>query len=193
MRRGALLLAGVALGFANSLTSALGSPYSPWSLLPGEGVRPLEYLAAWLGTGWAWSLFAFGVGWVVRPLRSAIAGATAGLLLADLAYFLTDAALGVTPSIHLAEVALWAIVALVVGPVMASAGWAARRPSRWSVLPALAAPAVMVLDTVIRPTGPDSIRPTAQWLVYLAAAALAAGLVGRERVRPGRGRRGSGG
>lgn len=57
------LAGGAVLGLVNSLSSALGSPFTSHSLAPGEGVWLLEFAAALVGTAWAWAVFAFVAGW----------------------------------------------------------------------------------------------------------------------------------
>ncbi len=170
---------GLGLGVLNSLSSGLGSPYGPVPLAPRQGIRLLECVAAWLGTAWAWALFAFVVGWFSRRLAAAVAGAIGGLLVAVLAYYVVSAVLGLTNSLSTLQIAYWSLIALVVGPVVGTAGWAGRHRQWWGLLAALTAPTLMVVDTALRPTGPDTIRPWAQWVVYAAAAALCVGLVVR--------------
>ena len=179
----AAILAGLALGGANSLSSALGSPYHPLSLAPQEGVPGLQYLAAWLGAGWAWALFAFAVGWFSRRLRSAILRAAVGLWAAVLAYYLSDALLAVNDVLSVGEIVLWSAIAAVAGPAMGTVGWSARRPNPWSLVAGMAAPGLMVVDTLWAPTGPDSARPWLEWSVYAGAGFLALALAARALVR----------
>ncbi|HEY5820492.1 MAG TPA: DUF6518 family protein [Propionibacteriaceae bacterium] len=173
------VVAGLALGAANSLSSALGSAYQPSSIAPDVGVPALQYLAAWLGTRWAWALFAFFVGWWSRRLVPAVLRGLTGLLFAVLAYYLCDVALGVNDVLSVGEIGLWWVISLVVGPVMGAAGHLARRATRWGLVIALSAPGLMVVDTLWAPTGPDSIRPWAQWCVYAGAVVLGTVLVAR--------------
>jgi len=121
------VITGVLLGAANSLSSGLGSPYGPVAVAPLQGIRVLEFVAAWLGTAWAWALLAFAIGWLTDRLGSAVAGAVVGLISAVLTYYLTDSLLGVNSSLSTTEIEFWSLVALVVGPVMGAAGWAAHR------------------------------------------------------------------
>lgn len=186
-------LGGLGLGVVNSLSSGLGSPYGPVALAPRQGIRLLECLAAWLGTAWAWALFAFVVGWFSYKFGAAIAGAIGGLLVAVLAYYVMNVVLGLTGSLSTLQIAYWSLIALVVGPIMGAAGWAGRRKNWWGVLAALTAPTLMLVDTAVRPTGPLTIRPWAQWVVYAAAVIFGVGLVvravvlGRRRAGPVRG------
>jgi len=181
------LLAGVALGTANSLSNAFGSAYGPFAASPGHGVQWLEYLSAWLGTAWAWALFALVVGWLSPTAGKAAARAVLGLLTAVVGYYVCDAALGVNTQLSTGEIAFWSVIATLLGPLMALIGLAARQQRRVSLYAALAMPALMVFDTLARPSGPDHIRPWAQLLVLGSAAALAAAFILRT-VRPAAGR-----
>lgn len=186
-------LGGLGLGVVNALSSGLGSPYGPVALAPMQGIRALECLAAWLGTAWAWAMFAFAVGWFSFKIGAAVAGAIGGLLVAVVAYYVMNAVLRLTDSLSTLQIVYWSLIALVVGPLMGAAGWAGRRTNWWGVLAALTAPTLMLVDTAARPTGPDTIRPWAQWVVYAVAVILGVGLVlraavlGRRRVGPARG------
>lgn len=169
----------VALGSASVVSSALGSVYGARALNPGEGVLWLEYLSAWLGSVWAWALFAYAVGWFTSRGTHAVARAALGLLLAVVIYYVCKAALGLTSGVELRAVGAWAAPALVAGPVMALLGYMARWASLWSLPAALIAPALMVADTRLRPTGPDHIHPGSQYAVYGVAALLVVVLIGR--------------
>ena len=176
------LVAGLALGVANSMSNAFGSAYGPFTTTPGQGVRWLEYVSSWLGTPWAWALYAFGVGWFSRRLGPAALLATAGLVLAVLAYYLSDAVLGLNERLSVVEIQFWSVISLLVGPVMAVFGALAHRPQAWSLAPGLAAPAVMAYFGLRFPSGNSQIQPWAQWAVLGAAALLALALT----VRAGR-------
>ena len=173
------LVAGIALGVANSVSNAFGSAYGPFTTTPGQGVRWLEYVSSWLGTPWAWALFAFGVGWFTRRLGAAALLATGGLLLAVLAYYVSDAMLGLNDQLSVSEIQLWSAISLLVGPVMAVLGALTHRPRAWSLVPGLATPAVMVYFGLTRPSGNAQIQPWAQWAVLGAAGLLAVALTVR--------------
>lgn len=173
LRRLTPLAAGAALGVANSATNALGSAYGPFTATPGQGVRWLEYASSWLGTPWAWALFAFGVGWFIRHLGASALLATGGLVLAVLAYYVTDAALGLNEALSIPEIQLWSAISVIIGPTMAVLGALARRPRLWALLPALAAPALMVYFGLTRPSGNAQIMPWAQLAVLCGAGLLA--------------------
>lgn len=172
-------IVGCTLGATNSLCSGMGSPYGPVALAPMQGIRPLEFMAAWLGTAWAYALLGFAVGWSShRPTFAAIEGTT-GLISAVAVYYLTDWLLGLNVTLGLDELAFWSLVALMVGPLMGAAGWAAHHMRWWSIPAGLSAPTLMIVDTALRPSGPDSIRPWGQWIVYSAAAVLGGFLMRR--------------
>ncbi len=173
------IIGGIALGSGNSIANVFGSAYGPHPVSPGQGVLWLEYLSAWIGSAWAWALFAFVVGWFTRRRGTAVVRAVPGLVVAVAAYYLSDAALGGTNGAELNAMKVWAGIALVVAPVMALLGCVAQRLSWWGLPAGLAAPALMVFDTTTRPTGPDHIHPGSQWVVYSAAAGLAVALVVR--------------
>lgn len=166
------LAAGAALGVANSATNALGSAYGPFTAAPGQGVRWLEYVSSWLGTPWAWALFAFGVGWFIRRLGASALLATGGLLLAVLAYYVTDAVLGLNERLSVIEIQFWSAVSVVTGAIMAVLGALAGRPRLWSLLPALAAPALMVFFGLTQPSGNAQIMPWSQLAVLCGAGLL---------------------
>lgn len=173
------VIAGAALGAFNSLSNVFGSAYGPFTTTPEQGVLWLEYVSAWLGSAWAWAMFAFTVGWLTRRPRPAVFRAVLGLLVAVVAYYLFDRALGMTSAVEVSLMAYWSLIALFVAPLMALLGLFARKPNRWSLLAGLAAPILISYDTLVRPTGPDHIRPWSQWLVLCAAAGLALAFVGR--------------
>lgn len=173
------VIAGAALGAFNSLSNVFGSAYGPFTTTPEQGVLWLEYVSAWLGSAWAWAMFAFTVGWQARRPGSAVFRAVLGLLVAVVAYYLFDRALGMTAAVEVSLMVFWSLIALFVAPLMALLGVFARKPNRWSYLAGLAAPILVSYDTLLRPTGPDHIRPWSQWLVLCAAAGLALAFVGR--------------
>lgn len=179
-----VLLAGAGLGLANSLSNAFGSAYGPYTTTPGQGVRWLEYVSSWLGTPWAWAVFAFAVGWFSGHLGAAAMRATAGLVLAVVAYYVSDAALGLNDSLSVTEIMLWSAIAVVIGPVMAVLGALAGRPRRWSLLPGLSAPMVMAYFGVSQPSGNAQIQPWSQWAVIGAAAVMALALTVRASLLP---------
>lgn len=180
-RRGWVLAvaAGVALGVANSTSNVFGSAYGPFTTIPGQGVLWLEYLSAWVGSAGAWALFAFAVGWLTRRPGPAAVRAVLGLLSALVAYYVCDSALGMTDGVAIYPLVFWSLLALLVAPVMAVLGVLAQADTRWSLLPGLLAPLLMIYDAATRPGGPDHVRPWSQWMVYAAAAALALALTAR--------------
>lgn len=178
-------IGGLSMGILNSLSSALGSPYSSHSLAPLEGVLWLQYVAAWLGTRWAWALLAFVVGWFAPSPLAAAVRAVSCLWCAVVAYYVTEALLGVDSTLRVREVMYWLVVSLAIGPSMALLGRTARNSTTWSLPLALVAPAIMVFDTIEFPTGPDSVRPWGQRIIHLAAIGLGVVLVIRTRISRG--------
>jgi hypothetical protein len=173
------VIAGVALGAFNSMSNVFGSAYGPFTTTPGQGVLWLEYVSAWLGSAWAWAMFAFTVGWLTRRPGAAVFRAVLGLLVAVVSYYLCDRALGMTGYVAVYQIVYWSLIALIVAPLMALLGVFARKPSRWSLFAGLAAPILISYVTLVRPTGPGHIRPWSQWVVLVAAAGLALAFVGR--------------
>lgn len=173
------VIAGAALGTFNSMSNVFGSAYGPFTTTPGQGVLWLEYVSAWLGSAWAWAMFAFTVGWLTRRRGPAVSRAVLGLLVAVLSYYFSDRALGMTGAVQVSLIVYWSLIALFVAPLMALLGVFARKPNRWSLLAGLAAPILISYDTLVRPTGADHIRPWSQWVVLCAAVGLALAFVGR--------------
>ena len=171
------VIAGLALGGANSLSNVFGSRYGPHVLRPGEGIWPLEVLAAVLGTAWAWSLVAFGVGWWTRRAPAAAIAGVGALLVADLTYYISDFAFGLNDELAIAEIAFWGVLALVVGSVMGLLGALAHHPAWWSIVVGLAAPAVIA--GLARHSGSEDIRPWPLLIAWGLAAALTVCLVAR--------------
>ena len=173
------VIAGAALGAFSSMSNVFGSAYGPFTKTPGQGVLWLEYVSAWLGSAWAWALFAFTVGWLTRRPGPAVFRAVLGLLVAVVAYYFFDRALGMTGTVEVSLIVYWSLIALFGAPLMALLGAFARKPNRWSLLAGLAAPILISYDTLVYAVGPDHIRPWSQWLVLCAAAGLALAFVGR--------------
>lgn len=166
------VLAGAGLGTANSLTNVFGSPYGPYTRVPGEGVAWLQFLSTWLGSMWAWALFPFVVGWIVRRPVRAVLGGTAGLLVALVAYYVCDASLGMTGSIEVNAMATWVGPAALGAPIMALIGCYSRGTGLEHLPAALVAPALMVY--IVRRGGGDSgpTQPWSNWAVLLVAGVL---------------------
>jgi hypothetical protein len=173
------LIAGAALGTFNSMSNVFGSAYGPFTTTPGEGVLWLEYVSAWLGSAWAWAMFAFTVGWLTRRPRPAVFRAVLGLLVAVFAYYFCDSALGMTDTVEVSNMVLWSLIALFVAPLMALLGVFAHKPNRWSLLAGLAAPILISCAVLVLPGGVAHIRPWSQWLVWYVAAGLALAFLGR--------------
>jgi len=175
LRLGVVVVAcGLLLGALNSLANVFGSPYSPRSLRPGRGIFALEVLAAVLGTPGAWALTAFAASWVagvvcaLRWWAGPLVGITA-LLVADAAYYFCDDISGYAQG-NLIEPLSWAALAIPVGALMGTLGALATRPETWSILPALAGPAVLAV--LARRSGSDHIQPVPLVTTYVTAAVL---------------------
>lgn len=166
---------GLTLGLLNSLSNVFGSPYSPVSLAPGEGVFALEVLAAVLGTPAAWAITAFVAGWLTRRVWAGPIVGVAALLLADLAYYVSDSISGYA-AMSWDEVLFWAALAVPTGLVMGLLGALAAQASWWSVLPGLAGPAALVV--LARPTGSDHIQPWPTQVTLAVAVGLAVVITG---------------
>ena len=144
------LLAGTAFGAVTSMANVFGSAYGPFTAVLGEGVAWLQFVSKLLDALWAWALFPFAVGWFVRrPVASALAGA-GGMLTAVVAYYVSDAALGMTAGVEVDALGLWAQIALVGAPFMALLGSLARERNFASLVAGLVAPALMIHVVVER-------------------------------------------
>jgi len=106
------VIAGAALGAFSSMSNVFGSAYGPFTKTPGQGVLWLEYVSAWLGSAWAWALFAFTVGWLTRRPGPAVFRAVLGLLVAVVAYYFFDRALGMTGAVEVSLIVYWSLIAL---------------------------------------------------------------------------------
>lgn len=169
---------GAGLGFASSFSNVIGSPYGPFTQVPGEGIIWLQFLSTWLDSVWAWALFPFLIGWIVqRPIRAVMDG-TAGLLAAVAAYYVCDAMLAMTVGVEINAMSLWAAFAMVVGPVMSLIGAYARGTHFQHLIAALTAPAVM-LYAVRRGTSSGPTQPWSDLIVICIAGLLTVALCAR--------------
>jgi uncharacterized protein DUF6518 len=167
----AAVLAGVLLGGGNSLSNVLGSAYSPHALRPEEGIFSLEVLGAVLGTAWAWALVAFSIGWCSTTKWLASLMGTLALVVAAVVYYVSDFIFGLIDQFEIQEMAYWAAISLVVGPVMGLLGHLARFSEWWSLAPGLAAPVVISMTS--QPSGSDHIQPWPQRVAWIIATCLA--------------------
>ncbi|OYO05269.1 DUF6518 family protein [Enemella evansiae] len=176
---------GCALGALNSLVNVFGARYGGYPLRP-DGVPALQLVGALLGTQWAWALLAFWIGWFARRWRSAVGGALLALWVATPTYYLSDWLGGRTDDFAHGFLAVWMILAIPAALAFGSAGHLGRRPDPWSLLPLLAAPAVVALDR--RGGGTLDIQPWPTILQNLIAALLLILVLGlwftRDRRRP---------
>ena len=173
------VIAGAALGTFNSMSNVFGAAGGPFATTPEQGVPWLQYVSSWVGTAWAWAMFAFAVGWLTRRPRPAVLQAVLGLLVAVVAYYVCDWALGYSASVDVIDIVTWSVIALFVAPPMALLGVFARKPNRWSLLAGLAAPILISSVVLVEPPGTVQTQPWSQWLVLCAAAGLALAFVGR--------------
>lgn len=162
---------GALLGGANSLSNVLGSPYSPHSLRPYEGVFTLEVLAAVLGMAWAWALVAFGLGWFsTSKWRAAWAGLV-GLSVASAVYYISDYGFGLNDTLSTGEMGYWIARSVVVGPLSGLLGHLARHWRRWGIVPGLSAPTLVVV--LMYRAGSDDIQPWPYVCAWIVAIGLA--------------------
>lgn len=169
------LITGISLGALNSSSSAYGSAWGPRSLNPGVdgGIFALELIAATLGTMWAWAVVAFLAGWCVRRPFLAAAIGVLTLLIAVVTYYTSDLLLDVNGQFDTASAMLWAIISLGAGSTFGLLGALGSRGDRWSILPALAAPGIVVVEQLVgHPTGSDQIRPWPTVIAWVIAACL---------------------
>lgn len=178
-------LLGIVLGMANSLSNALGSPYSPVGLSP-EGVLPLQILAAVLGTTWAWSIVAFVAGWITGRIWAGPLAGIAALLIADVTYYWADKASGYAGGFDRGALLYWGLLAVLAGFGMGLLGALSAQPRWWSIAPGLAAPAVILI--LVSPSGAADIQPWPSVVAYVLAATMGMLVVGgwvyRVFVRP---------
>lgn len=100
-----VVVTGMGLGGANSLSNVFGSPYSAYALRPYEGVFSLQVLAAIIGTAWAWALVAFVLGWWAPTGWLAPVTAVLALALAAVVYYFSDHAFGLNDELETGEMA----------------------------------------------------------------------------------------
>lgn len=173
------LLAGVAFGAVTSMANVFGSAYGPFTAVLGEGVPWLQFVSLLFDALWAWALFPFAVGWFVRrPVASVLAGA-GGMLAAVVAYYVSDAGLGMTGGVEVDAIRVWAQIALVGAPVMALLGSLARGRRFASLVAGLVAPVVMIYVVVERSGIPSEVGMWADRTVLVLAVVVAGGLLAR--------------
>lgn len=166
----AAALLGLSLGAANSLSNALGSPYSPVGLSP-EGILPLQVLAAVLGTTWAWSITAFLAGWLARRIWAGPVAGMICLLIADLTYYFADRTSGYAGGLDRGGLLYWGLLAIPCGLGMGLLGALAAQRRWWSLAPSLAGPVIILL--LATPTGTPDIQPWSTIVTNTTALILA--------------------
>ncbi len=176
-----------------------------WSDVAGSTLDPSaidRVLLVVLNAAATWAALAVLAGWIIgTPMwAAALAGAT-GLLLAVAGYYAYGVIAGDRSETGvagvLAVVRLWALAALIAGPVLGLAGALAHRPGWVGLVAALIVPAGIVVEQVVlRRFGPDelAVDPVlafAQALLLVIGVAIALAAIVRfasgRRISPGRG------
>ena len=185
------MIAGAALGAANSATNVFGSPYGPFTRVRGEGVGWLQFSSLVLGSLWFWALFPFAVGWAGKKAARGIVGGTCGIITALLAYYVTDNVLGATNGVEILALRGWLPMALLGAPVMALLGAYARGLRFEHFLAGLIAPLVMAHVTS-RSWRPSGVAQPWVGIFTMTAAAVITALLWVRFFRAWRARLGSG-
>jgi hypothetical protein len=173
-------LSAVGLGVALGVVSA-------WVDVRAGG---LEQDGSWraasmvLNSGSAWAALAVVGGWLIgRPLAGAVAG-TVALVAAVVGYYAFGVLAGDRTDVGFAGVSgavrMWALLAVVVGPVLGLAGALVRRPGLIGLVAALVVPVGVVVEMVglHRLSGQTfAVDPALAWAqaMMVAAAVLGAG------------------
>ncbi len=105
-----------------------------------------------LNSGSAWAALAVVGGWLIgRPLAGAVAG-TVALVAAVVGYYAFGVLAGDRTSVGLAGVSgairMWALLAVVVGPLLGLAGALVRRPGVVGLIAVLVVPVGVVVEMV---------------------------------------------
>jgi hypothetical protein len=105
-----------------------------------------------LNSGSAWAALAVVGGWLIgRPLAGAVAG-TVALVAAVVAYYAFGVLAGDRTDVGFAGVSgavrMWALLAVVVGPVLGLAGALVRRPGLIGLVAVLVVPVGVVVEMV---------------------------------------------
>jgi len=143
--RWAVVLAlGTSLGIATAAADVLSG-----GLPPNEAARAASVI---LNAGSTWAAVAVAAGWLVgHPPQGAFAGAAA-LLAAVVGYYAFGVLLGDRTEVGFAGVAgvlrLWALAAVVAGPVLGLVGAAIRSGGRIGLVASLVVPAGVVVEMI---------------------------------------------
>jgi hypothetical protein len=168
-------LSAVGLGVALGVVSA-------WVDVRAGG---LEQDGSWraasmvLNSGSAWAALAVVGGWLIgRPLAGAVAG-TVAVVAAVVGYYAFGVLAGDRTDVGFAGVSgavrMWALLAVVVGPVLGLAGALVRRPGLIGLVAALVVPVGVVVRRLSGQT--FAVDPALAWAqaMMVAAAVLGAG------------------
>jgi hypothetical protein len=176
---------GVALGVATAWSDVIAGG------LEQDGMSRALSMA--LNSGSAWAALAALGGWLIgRPIASALAGFVA-LLAAIAAYYLFGVLAGDRAQVGFAgiggAVRMWALLAVVAGPILGVAGAMIRRPGKTGLLAALVVPAGVTVEMLgLRRLGGETfaVDPALAWAqtVMVVGAILGAGCVLAVRLRP---------
>jgi hypothetical protein len=172
-RRALALALGALLGIATAAADGLSGGYPP-----NEAARAASVI---LNAGSTWAALAVLAGWLVRgSVAGSIAG-VAALLLAVLGYYGWGVLAGDRTAIGFSGVAgalrMWAVAAVVAGPVLGLAGATIRRGGWAGLLAGLVVPVGVLVEMLgIRGLGGDSFRIDPV-LGFAQAAMVAAAVV----------------
>jgi Family of unknown function (DUF6518) len=182
MRWLVVAMLGVGLGVASAWSDVVGSGLDP---------SPTARIAmVALNMAATWAALAFVSGWIIRiPLWAAGFAGFASLAVAVAGYYVYGVLAGDRSEIGFAGVSgvvrLWALVAVVAGPLLGAAGAIARRPGWPGLVAALVLPAGIVVEQVgilrldADTFSVDPVRGLAQILLLVIAGALATAAVVR--------------
>lgn len=184
-------VAGLVVGVAAARFDMLGS-----GLRPNDTIRVVGMV---LNAGAVWAGLAVLCGWIIARLPGAAAAGLLGLALAVAGYYAYGALLGDRTQVGFGGltgvIRLWAMFALVAGPILGVVGALIRRPGWIGFVAALVVPAGVLVEMIgIRRLGLETfaVDPALGWgqagLVVLAIAGAAAAAI--RLARPGAGSRG---
>ncbi|MFB6784974.1 hypothetical protein ACFCX0_49150 [Streptomyces sp. NPDC056352] len=170
------VVAGFGFGAVTSLVNALSSPYVELGVpLAGSAwAKAAKVLSLLMDAGWSWAALAVGMGWLAgKWVRGALVGALT-LILASVAYYVTDAfVLGTPLAFFATETIVWSTVGLLFGSVLGVVGAAIRRPGLIGLLAALTVPVGAAAQMVVLPPRPHlTLTPAiilAEVIVWTAA------------------------
>jgi hypothetical protein len=170
------LLLAVLIGIAFS-AAQLGLFFLP---LP-----PVSMIAfSFLNLGSMWACVGMVTGGLMRSWKASVLTGALALLAAVWSYYLLSWVLAPRMAFPFFPLAAWSLAALVAGPFAGIVGGLSQRTDKWSLVPWVAGPLLVVVETahsVIQGQNPDDV-----WLL-LAACVLTIASVAFGRSRPIRG------